>query len=103
MQDTGSVLNIQELTLTFLVKIFLIFYSICICIDISLSKTVADDLIQCKKIKRWCLLKLTARKAFMNSRYCSKFQSVKLASVKQLFTNHLALRMISFSNLQIWK
>ena len=43
MHDTGSVLNIQEMTRTSLVKIFLVIYSICICIDINLSKTVADD------------------------------------------------------------
>ena len=79
MQDTGSI------------------------IDITLSKTEADDLLQCEKIEKWCLLKLTGRKAFVSGRHCSKFQSVKGASVKKLFTNHLGLRIISFNNLQIWK
>ena len=43
---------IQEMTHTFLVKICLIFYSICICIDITSSKTIADDLLQCEKIEK---------------------------------------------------
>ena len=47
--------------------------------------------------------KLTGRKGFMKGSHCSKFQSVKRASVKQLFTNHLGLRIISFTNLQVWK
>ena len=51
MQGTGSILNIQEMTHTLLVKICLIFYSICICIGITLSKTVADDLLECEKLK----------------------------------------------------
>ena len=33
----------------------------------------------------------------------SKFQSVKRASLKQLYTNHLGLRIVLFTNLQIWK
>ena len=69
----------------------------------TLSKTVADDLLQCEKYKKWCLLKLTCRKAFVNGNHCSKFQSVKQASLKQLFTNRLGLRIISFTNLQPWK
>ena len=90
----------------------MIFYSICICIDINLLKTVADDLSKCEKIEKWCLLKLTGRKAFVNDNHCSKFQSVKRTSVKQFtnlqftiykFTNHLGLRIISFTNLQIRK
>ena len=81
----------------------MIFYSICICIDLTLLRTVADDLLKCEKIEKWCLLKLNGRKAFMNDSHYSKFQSVKLASVKQLLTNHLGLRIISFTNLQIWK
>ena len=55
------------MTHTFLVKICSIFYSICICIDITLSKTVADDLLQCEKIEKWCLLKLASCKAFVNA------------------------------------
>ena len=39
----------------------------------------------------------------MNGSHCSKLQSVKRVSVKQLFTNHLGLHVISFTNLQIWK
>ena len=39
----------------------------------------------------------------MNVSYCSKLQATKQASVKQLFTNHLGLRIISFIILQIWK
>ena len=103
MQDTGSILNIQEMTHTFLVTICLIFYSICIFIDITLSKLVADDLLQCEKIEKWCLLKLPCRKAFVNGSHCLKFQSVKRASMTQLFTNHLGLRIISFTNLRLWK
>ena len=38
----------------------------------------------------------------VDSRY-SKLGIVKRASAKQLFTNHLGLRIISFTNLQIWK
>ena len=49
MQDTGSVLNIQEITHTFLVKKKMILCSIRIWIDITLLKTVADDLLKCKK------------------------------------------------------
>ena len=78
-------------------------YSVCICIDINLSKTVADHMLQCEKIEKWCLLKLTDRKAFVNGSHCSKFQSVKQASVKQLFANHLGLRIISFTSLRLWK
>ena len=81
----------------------MIFYSICICIDITLSRTVADDLLQREKIKNWFLLKLTYRKPSVNGSHCSKFQFAKRASVKQLFTNHLGLRIISFTNLQLWK
>ena len=52
MKDTGSVLNIQEITHAFLVKKKkLILYSICICIDITLLRTVADDLLKCEKIE----------------------------------------------------
>ena len=103
MQDTGSILNIQEMTHTFLVKICLIFNGTCISIDITLSKTVADDLLQCEKIGKWCLIKLTGCKAIVNGSHCSKFQSVKRASVKQLFKSHLGLRIISFTNLRLWK
>ena len=81
----------------------MVIYNICICIDISLSKTVADDLLQCDKIEKWCLLRLTGRKACVNGCHCLKLQSVKRASVKQLFTNHFGLRIISFTNLQLWK
>ena len=51
MQDTVSILIliIQDVTYTFLVKMFLVSRSICICIDINLSKTVADDLLQYEK------------------------------------------------------
>ena len=86
-----------------LVTICLIFYSICICVDITLSKTVAHDLLRCEKIEKWCLLKLIGRKVFGNGSHCSKFQSVKRASVKQLFANSLGLRIISFTNLRLWK
>ena len=48
-------------------------------------------------------MKLTGSKAFVNGTHCAKFQSVKRSSVKQLFTNHLGLRIILFTNLQIWK
>ena len=56
MQNTASILNIQEMTQTFLVKIFLVVYSMVICIDINLSKTEADDQLQCENIKKWGLL-----------------------------------------------
>ena len=56
MQNTGSILNIQEMTQTFLIKIFLVVYSIVIYIDINLSKTVADDQLQCENVKKWGLL-----------------------------------------------
>ena len=49
MKDTGSVLNIQAITHTFLVKKKKkILYSICICIDINLLRTVADDVLKCE-------------------------------------------------------
>ena len=79
----------------------LILYSICICIDITFLRTVADDALHCeKKNEKWCLSKLTSRKGFVKGSHYSKFQSVKQASVKQLFTNHLGLRIISVTNLQ---
>ena len=81
----------------------MILYSICICIDITLLRTVADDMLKCEKIEKWYLLKLTGRKGFVKGSHCSKFQSVKRASVKQIFTNHIGLSIISFTNLQIWK
>ena len=56
-----------------------------------------------KKIEKWYLLKLTGRKGFMIGSHCSRFQFVKQASVKQLFTNHLGLRIISFTSLQMRK
>ena len=80
----------------------MILYSICNCIDITLLR-IADDLLKCEKNEKCCLLKLTGRKGFFRGRQCSKFQAVKRASVKQLFTNHLRLHIISFTNLQIWK
>ena len=89
------------MTHMFLVKFCLIFSTICIFIDITLSKTLADDLLQCKKIGKWCLIKLTGQKAIVNGSHCSKFQSVKRASVKQLFKSHLGLRIISFTNLRL--
>ena len=45
----------------------------------------------------------TGRKRLVNGSYCSKFQSGKRASVKQLFTNYLGLRINSFTNLQLWR
>ena len=54
---------------TFLVKICLI-YSVCICIDITLPKTVAVDLLQCEKIEKWCVSKLTGHKAFVIGSHC---------------------------------
>ena len=56
-----------------------------------------------RKLKKWCLWRLTSQKAFMNGSHCSKLHAVKQASVKQLFTNHLGLCIISFTILQIWK
>ena len=45
MQDTDSILNIQEMTHTFLVKNCLIFYSTCICNDIiSENASTVDSL-----------------------------------------------------------
>ena len=70
------------MTKTYLVKIFLVIYSIYICIDINLSKIVADDLLCCEKIEKWCLLRLTGHKEFVNDSHFSKLQSVKRASVK---------------------
>ena len=50
MKDTGSVLTIQEIAHTFFVKKNkLILYSISICIDITLWRTVADDMLKCEK------------------------------------------------------
>ena len=46
--------------------------------------------------------RIRERKSLFKVHY-SKFQSIKRASVKQLFTNHLGLRIISFTNLEIWK
>ena len=45
-------------------------------------------MLKCEKIEKWCLLKLTGRKGFVKGSHCSKFQSVK-----QLFRNHLGLRL----------
>ena len=41
----AHILQIQQITQTFLAKIFLVIYNICISIDINLSKTVADGLL----------------------------------------------------------
>ena len=103
MQDAGSILNIQEMTQTLLVKQNLILYNICIYIDITLLTTIANDLLKCEEIEKWWLLKLTGGKEFVKGSHCSKFQSIKQASVKQLFTNHLGLLIISFTNSQIRK
>ena len=62
-----------------LVKICLTLYIICIFIDFTLLKTVADDLLQYEKIEKCYLLKLTVCKAFVNGGHCSKFQPVKRA------------------------
>ena len=43
----------------------LILYSICICIDIALLRTVADDVLKCEKTEKWCLSKLTGHKGFV--------------------------------------
>ena len=56
MQNTGSIVKNQEMTQAFLVKIFLVVYSIVVCIDINLSKTVPDDFLQYEKIEKWGLL-----------------------------------------------
>ena len=48
MQDTGPILNIQEMTHMLLVKIFLVIHIICIYIDINLLKTVADNVRKCR-------------------------------------------------------
>ena len=77
------------MTRMILVQICLTLYIICIFIDFTLLKTVADDLLQYEKIEKCYLLKLTVCKAFVNGGHCSKFQPVKRASLKQLFTNHL--------------
>ena len=51
-------------------------------------------------MKKWCLLR---GKRIRERKSLFKFQSVKRESVKQLFTNHLGLRIVSFTNLQILK
>ena len=64
-----------------------------------------------RKLKTWCLLRLTGPKAFVNGSYYSKLQPVKRTSAKQLFTNNLGVTQLftkglcitSFTNLQIWK
>ena len=56
---------------TFLVKRMFHFYSIYICIEITLLRIVANDLLRCDKIQKWCLLKLNGRKAFVNGSHCS--------------------------------
>ena len=88
---------------TFWVKNCLTLYSIYIWIDITLLRTVADDLLNFEKIEKWCLFKLTVWRAFVIGSHCSKFQSVKQASGKKIFTNHLGLRIISLNNLQKWE
>ena len=88
---------------TFWVKNCLTLYSIYICIDITLLRTVANYLLNFEKIGKWCLLKLTVWRAFVIDSHCSKFQSVKQASGKKIFTNHLGLRIISLNNFQKWE
>ena len=46
------------MTHTLLVKKSMILYSICICIDITLLRTVADDSLKWEKIEKLVLLKL---------------------------------------------
>ena len=53
--------------------------------------------------KKWKNGVYWEEKGFVKGSHCSKFQSVKRESVKQLFTNHLGLRIVSFTNLQILK
>ena len=53
MQDTGPILNIQEMTHMLLVKIFLVIHIICIYIDINLLKTVADNVRKCRNGVYW--------------------------------------------------
>ena len=103
MQVTGSVLNIQEITHTFLVMKIIDFIQHMYLHWHYFIKNGSRWSGRCEKIKKWCLLKLTGRKGFVKGSHYSKFQSVKRASVKQLFTNHLGLRIILFTNLQIWK
>ena len=86
---------------TFLVRICS--DNICICIDINLSKAVADDLLLCEKIQKYCLVRLTGRKTFVNGSHCSKLGIVARASVKQLFIKHLGLCIILFTNLRVWE
>ena len=102
MQNKESILNIQKMERTFLVKQSLVIYSLCSCIDMNLLKKVADDLLKYETIEIWRLLRLTGRKAFVNGSHCSKLQSIERASEKQPFTFNLGLRIISINNLQLW-
>ena len=102
MQNKESILNIQKMARTFLVKQSLVIYSLCSCIDMNLLKKVADDLLKYETIEIWRLLRLTGRKAFVNGSHCSKLQSIERASEKQSFTFNLGLRIISINNLQLW-
>ena len=103
MQVTGSVLNIQEITHTFLVMKIIDFIRHMYLHWHYFIKNGSRWSGRCEKIEKWCLLKLTGRKGFVKGSHCSKFHSLKRASVKQLFINHLGLPIISFTNLQIWK
>ena len=49
----AHILQIQQITQTFLAKIFLVIYNICISIDINLSKTVADGLLHVTMWESW--------------------------------------------------
>ena len=49
------------------------------------------------------MLRLIGYKAFVNGSHCSKLQVDKRALAILLFINHLGLRIILFTNLQIWK
>ena len=99
--NTGSILNIQKMTQTYLLNIFLVIDNICIFIDINLPKTVANDLLQCHKIEKMVFIEIDRSQSIFE--WYSKLESVKRASVKRLFTNHLRLRIFSLTNLQIWK
>ena len=99
------------------VRIFLVIYNICICIHTWSGRwqmicydRSTDDQLPCEQILKTVFLTLTGCKAFVDSckafadsSHCSKLRIAKRASVKQLFRNHFGLRIISFTNTQIWK
>ena len=87
MQVTGSVLNIQEITHTFLVMKIIDFIQHMYLHWHYFIKNDSRWSVRCEKIEKWCLLKLTSRKGFVKG---SHFQSCNLLNEHQ-WSNYIQI------------